>query len=76
MFAGNVPNIILVCCILHNICEIHGEIFNDEWLEDLDLMQPDEATVLTATADGGTVRDLLVIILILNYIDNAHFLLT
>ena len=49
MFVGNIPNFILVCCILHNICEVHGDIFNDEWLEELDLIQPDDATVLTAT---------------------------
>ena len=60
MFVGNVPNVTLACCILHNICEVHTNIFNDEWLEDLDLMQPDNATVSTATADGGTVRDVLV----------------
>ena len=35
MFVGNVPYITLVCCILHNICEVHSDTFNDEWLEDL-----------------------------------------
>ena len=65
MFVGNVPNIILACCILHNICEVHGDVFNDEWMEDLDLAQPDVATVSTTTPDGGTVRDLLV-----NYFEN------
>ena len=48
-----------------HICEVHGDIFNDEWLKNLDLMQPDDATVSTATADGGTVGDLLV-----NYFEN------
>ena len=65
MFVGNVPNVIIACCILHNICEVHGDIFNDEWLEDLDLMQPDDAIVSTAIADGGTKRYLLV-----NYFEN------
>ena len=65
MFVGNVPNIILACCILHNICEVHGDVFNDEWMEDLDLAQPDVATVSTTTPDSGTVRDLLV-----NYFEN------
>ena len=55
----------LACCILHNLCEVHGDIFNDDWLEDLDLMQPNDATVSTTTADGGTVTDLLV-----NYFEN------
>ena len=48
MFVGNVPNIILAY-----ICVVHGDVFSDEWLEDLDLTQPD-------ATDGGTVRDLLV----------------
>ena len=24
---SNIPNIIMACCILHNICEIHGDAF-------------------------------------------------
>jgi hypothetical protein len=24
-----VPSLILCCAILHNICELHGEVFND-----------------------------------------------
>ena len=27
----NVPNVIVACCILHNVCEIHGEEFDDEF---------------------------------------------
>jgi len=65
MFVGNVPNAILACCILHNICEVHGDVFNDEWMEELELIQPDAATVSTTTTDGATVRDLLV-----NYFEN------
>jgi len=67
MFTGNAPNIILVSCILHSICEVHDDTFNDEWLEDLDLVQPGDVPVSTTTVDGGTVRDLLV-----NYFEN-HF---
>ena len=26
--------IIMACCVLHNICEIHGEEIDDTWLED------------------------------------------
>ena len=28
----SVPNVILACCALHNICEVHNDSFNDEWL--------------------------------------------
>ena len=24
------------CCVLHNICEIHGDAFDDEWLNGTD----------------------------------------
>ena len=33
MIVENVPTVIAACCILHNICEIHGEIYNDSWLQ-------------------------------------------
>ena len=26
------PKLVAACCVLHNICEIHQEIFNEEWL--------------------------------------------
>ncbi|XP_006639987.2 uncharacterized protein [Lepisosteus oculatus] len=28
-----VPTMILACCILHNVCEVHSDSFNQEWLE-------------------------------------------
>lgn len=30
---SDVSELILACCVLHNICESHGERFNEEWLE-------------------------------------------
>ena len=30
---GDVPELVTACCVLHNICEVHGEDFNDDWLE-------------------------------------------
>ena len=45
MDVKNVPHVIAACCVLHNVCEIHGDSFNDEWLQEIDLMdQPDNAT--------------------------------
>ena len=35
MHLSNVPKVITACCILHNICEIHGETFDNNWLEEL-----------------------------------------
>ncbi|KAI1882616.1 hypothetical protein AGOR_G00236720 [Albula goreensis] len=30
---------VLACCILHNVCEVHGDTFVEEWLETVS--QPD-----------------------------------
>lgn len=27
----NVPNIVSACCVLHNICEMQGKTFEDDW---------------------------------------------
>ena len=41
MTTEHIPTVIAVCCVLHNICEIHGEGFNDAWLqEETDYQQP------------------------------------
>ena len=32
----NTPFIIAACCVLHNICEIHGEGFDESWQSELD----------------------------------------
>ena len=33
----DVPTIISACCVLHNICEIHKEQFDETWMEELAL---------------------------------------
>ena len=35
MVVENVPTVVGACCILHNICQIHGDTFNEEWLQDI-----------------------------------------
>ena len=30
----DVPMMITACCVLHNICEVHKDEFNDAWIED------------------------------------------
>ena len=32
MSTEHIPTVISACCTLHNLCEIHGEYFNDMWL--------------------------------------------
>ena len=36
MDVDKVPSIITASCILHNLCEINREHFNDVWLEEVD----------------------------------------
>ena len=40
MEIANVPNIIAACCVLHNMCEIHGDTFNEAWQGDPQLQDP------------------------------------
>ena len=41
MYVHNVPVVAAAACVLHNICEIHHDQFNDAWLVDNDgLAQP------------------------------------
>ena len=30
----NAPTVIAACCVLHYVCEVHGESFNERWIED------------------------------------------
>ena len=30
------PIIICACCVLHNLCELWGEVFQDQWLDGVD----------------------------------------
>ena len=60
----NVPYIITACCVLHNICEVHGDTFNEEWLQD-DLSTDTDDTHATTTTtssshEGVAIRDTLV----------------
>ena len=29
----DVPELVAACCVLHNMREVHGDNFNEEWLE-------------------------------------------
>jgi hypothetical protein len=33
---SDVPGLVAACCVLHNMCEIHGDSFSEEWLEGID----------------------------------------
>lgn len=34
MEVTRVPQVILACCILHNVCEVHGDTFVSTWLDE------------------------------------------
>ena len=36
---NNIPVVVAACCVLHNICEIHGENFDNEWLDEGQTLQ-------------------------------------
>ena len=51
MLMTNVPNVIAACC--NNICEIHGDEFNDEWMQELKVMprmEPSQIQVMLQVA--------------------------
>ena len=40
MEVTRVPQVILACCILHNVCEVHGDTFVSTWLDETSDDQP------------------------------------
>ena len=42
------PTLVTACCVLHNLCEVHGDSFNNNWLTDVDA--DESTTAKTATA--------------------------
>jgi len=34
MIVENVPTVITACCILHNVCEVYCDRFNERWIEE------------------------------------------
>ena len=61
MSIANIPNIIIACCILHNVCEVHGETFNEIWLEGIDSDQPSaSASTSAVSSTAENIRKTLV----------------
>ena len=57
----DVAMIIMTCCVLHNVCEIHGEEFDDMWLEDNKnhlYPQPDNESSSNTTQENHTSEDI------------------
>ena len=58
----DVPKLVAACCVLHNICEIHGESFDEDWMKDVaDLTSASSNSTASASLDssGRDVRQAL-----------------
>ena len=51
MDVDHIPNIITACCVLHNICGVHGETFVNSWMDDV----PDDTEELHSNATCETI---------------------
>ena len=54
----DVPGVIRACCVLHNMCHLHSEVFEEDWLlnsEDPEQRAPNHHHVVHDT-DGERVR--------------------
>ena len=67
MIVTNVTPVVVACCILHNICEIHGSTFNDDWFNGISLeeSESDESAMSTrgeedSTEDVAGIRQALI----------------
>jgi len=59
MFIHNVPAVAAAACVLHNICEIHHDQFNDAWLvDDNGLAQPDTTVFRDINASSSRSRQI------------------
>ena len=62
MHVKNIPNVVAAACILCNMCEVHGDAFNDAWLETSDNSSQPPATAFRSSTSNRPkrVRDALV----------------
>ena len=54
---SDVPRLVAACCTLHNICEIHGDTFDEEWLEGVEAVgEADTAETGSQSVSGESIR--------------------
>ena len=58
MNIDNIPCIVTACCILHNMCEVHGDTFNELGMEEVD--SSTQPGVNNANPNAKAIRDTLV----------------
>lgn len=55
-----VPTMILACCILHNMCESHGDAFREAWQAEVveaESPQPSQRQLILASADQSPAEE-------------------
>ena len=56
----DVPEVVAACCVLHSICERHGEEFNEEWLDGVECQGSECSSVAAQLQDSAvSIRDTL-----------------
>ena len=46
----DVPQLVAACCVLHNICEVHRDGFNEQWMEGVEERIRDDCSTAVTTA--------------------------
>lgn len=49
----DVSDLVSACCVLHNICEVHGDSFNQEWIEGVEVHRSTPTSVASTSHAGG-----------------------
>ena len=58
MHVENIPNVIAAACVLHNICEVHHEHFNDSWLQNCEEHAPPSRTSASRNIPTGEAQNI------------------
>jgi len=61
MVVRKVPNVIAAACVLHNMCEIHGNTFDESWITtENDNPETESMDVPSTTTGSTTIREALI----------------
>ena len=74
MEVKRVPYVVAACCVLHNICEIHGEEFDENWLlevREVDINVPVADETDSQEVIDEDIREILMDYIVTNPIPNV-----